>query len=216
MDNSLTQSAPDLLAENVALKAELKSQKQIIVDLEKNLQKIASLATKDHLTQLPNRLTFQERLAGELDRVRRGGQSLALIMIDLDFFKEVNDTYGHLQGDQVLKQLARTITDHQRVYDTAARYGGEEFAIIMPLGEEIDIKDLKEVLERYRLAAQKINRSGNKAQVDPLSISLGCVVLKRGSSVTANDLILQADQNLYHSKNNGRNRCTVSLFVQPS
>ena len=214
MEQIIPESLASLTAEISALKAELAIKDLLIANLEKTIDKISDIASKDFLTELPNQRTFQERLVGELDRVHRGGQSLALIMIDLDHFKKVNDTYGHPQGDQVLIELANILRENIRQYDTAARKGGEEFAIIMPLNEEFTLEDINQVLERYRQAAQKINRSGDDSRTDPLSISLGCVILKKGTSATPAELIQQADQNLYHSKRSGRDRYTTTLFAQ--
>lgn len=110
---------------------------QVIETTMADKARLEQLASTDPLTQLLNRRALTERLAGELDRARRYNHALALLMVDLDHFKQVNDTYGHPVGDQVLREIADTLLREVRTVDIVARYGGEEFVVVLPeQGEE--------------------------------------------------------------------------------
>lgn len=163
-------------------------------------------ATTDALTSLYNRLFMQERLPAEIERAKRNGIPLSLIMFDVDHFKKFNDTYGHPFGDVVLKEVARLLKVNIRPYDHAIRYGGEEFMVILPeTTSEIGIR----LAERIRKAVEKY------LFVDPekpdittkVTISLG--VAQWEQKLDMNELIERADKALYVSKEGGRNRTTV-------
>ncbi|MDD3012098.1 MAG: diguanylate cyclase [Candidatus Gastranaerophilales bacterium] len=172
------------------------------------LEKIKSLAIKDELTGLINKRNFNERISAEIERAKRHSGSLSLAIFDIDFFKKFNDTWGHLAGDFVLRELGKIIKDNIRKSDIAARIGGEEFALILP---ETDINNGYEFLERLRNAIQNSDFSfqGKKLKV---TISGGIIDIGqiKNKNIEINSLIResieQADSLLYKAKKHGRNR----------
>jgi two-component system cell cycle response regulator len=162
---------------------------------------IYRLTTMDGLTQVHNRRYFDEQLDREISRSRRYERVLSLVMLDIDHFKRINDTHGHLAGDNVLKQLASTVRVKIRREDVFARYGGEEFGIILP---EIDRKGAKQFAEKVRqmVAQQQFTFDRNSI---PVTVSLGVAVLTSEHRAAA-DLVHAADEKLYEAKNAGRNR----------
>jgi diguanylate cyclase (GGDEF)-like protein len=156
-------------------------------------------ANIDALTNLPNRRYFDELLAIMRPR-RRANDSLAVLMIDIDHFKRINDRYGHVTGDGVLRAIAGEIATTIRVEDTPARYGGEEFAVILRRASASQAAD---VAERIRLAVAGLppDRLGTD---EPVSVSVGVAVAAAGENVE--DVLSRADQALYLAKRQGRNR----------
>ncbi|MBF0508426.1 MAG: diguanylate cyclase [Deltaproteobacteria bacterium] len=156
-------------------------------------------ATHDPLTGLLNRGAILERLTAELSRAKRVRDPLAIALLDIDFFKKVNDTYGHIVGDGVLREVSRRIQTGIRKYDTVGRYGGEEFLIVVPAYKDISNKL---IFERIRLSIcqQEANVSG---MLVPISASLGVAVYDGRMSLTA--FINTADEALYRAKRKGRN-----------
>ncbi len=176
-------------------------------ELMKANKKLRDMAFKDGLTGLYNHRYFQELMDRELSRAQRYRRPLALIMIDIDHFKKINDTYGHPQGDVVLRSISRVIRESIRESDIAARYGGEEFAIVLP---ETDLKGAAAAAERIRrkVEAEKIKLNGKEVGV---TISLGVAALERpGKGIKKSDIIDLADKALYKSKTSGRNKITVA------
>ncbi|MFH1338910.1 MAG: diguanylate cyclase [Candidatus Omnitrophota bacterium] len=162
-------------------------------------EKLASLAITDALTGLFNHRYFQEELNLEIARAKRYKRTLSLIMLDIDSFKEYNDTYGHLEGNNVLKEFARIMQDNIRQIDKPSRYGGEEFMIILP---EADIEEARVVAERVRKKAERM-------RIDlGVTISAGVAAYREGMS--KEELISRADQALYKAKSEGKNK--VCLF----
>ncbi len=169
-------------------------------------EKLRQLALKDGLTGLYNHRYFQEALDRELSRAKRYGHPLSLIMIDIDHFKRFNDTYGHQQGDTVLKRISQIISSSLRDSDIAARYGGEEFAVILP---QTDLKGATACAERLRqrVETERIELNGKPVQV---TISLGVSsTCPSRNCITKGQFIEITDRALYHSKKNGRNRVTA-------
>lgn len=173
--------------------------------LRESNRQLARLSTTDPLTGLANRRSFMERLQAALLQSQRTGMPLGLIMIDLDHFKMVNDTYGHPGGDQVLCEVAALLSRQMRPYDLAARFGGEEFAIILP---ETDLPGSYGVAERLReeVARHLFAAPAARARV---TASLGVATLPGVGSATAESLIRLADDALYQAKDQGRN-CVVT------
>jgi len=167
-------------------------------------RQVQESATQDGLTGLMTRRYFRQRLAEEVGRALRRKTQLAFLMIDLDHFKQVNDTFGHLVGDVVLRDAARMIQESVREIDLVARYGGEEFAVALP---EIDHAFAVRVANRIRETIEKnpIRAYDEKVVV---TVSVG-VALCPGSAETRDDLIEAADQAMYQAKSRGRNQ-TVS------
>ncbi|MCK5801097.1 MAG: diguanylate cyclase [Deltaproteobacteria bacterium] len=166
-------------------------------------EEIYRLTTVDGLTQVYNKRYFLEVLEREISRGHRYGRALSLIMFDIDLFKNVNDTYGHLAGDYVLKHLASVIKERIRREDIMARYGGEEFSIILP---EIDGFNARQFAEKIRELVERTTFRFENTKI-PITISIG--VATAGADVGGpTDLIRQSDEKLYEAKHRGRN-CVV-------
>ena len=164
-------------------------------------EEIYRLTTVDGLTQVFNKRYFMENLEREISRCKRYGRDLSLLIFDIDHFKKINDTYGHLAGDAVLKQLAGLVKFHIRREDFLARYGGEEFTIILP---EIDHESAMVMAEKLRSLVEEERFFFEKVAI-PVTISLG--VASFNEHVTeAIDFIRESDKFLYEAKNAGRNR----------
>jgi diguanylate cyclase (GGDEF)-like protein len=147
--------------ERQALLKVLANQIAVSLDNARMYQAVESLATTDGLTGLYNRRTFQQRIDEMRERAHRQGRTLSLIMCDIDHFKKINDTRGHLVGDEVLRQIARLLAETVRKVDVAARYGGEEFAILLEATEE---EGAQLLAERIRHEAEKLQLQAKKAR----------------------------------------------------
>ncbi|MGZ5341620.1 MAG: diguanylate cyclase [Solirubrobacterales bacterium] len=159
-------------------------------------------AVTDELTGLSNQRRFRELLAKETERAKRFGHRLSLLMLDLDDFKRVNDTYGHLQGDEVLRAVAEAVRAESREVDEPSRYGGEELAVALP---ETDAAGAFELAERIRTRIEKVKVPlRNNAGSMGVTISIGVGELG-GSVDEAEDLIAAADEALYAAKRAGKN-----------
>ena len=163
-------------------------------------EEIYRLSTTDGLTQVHNKRFLLEYLDREISRCRRQSSTLSLVLLDIDHFKQVNDVFGHLAGDQVLKHLTTLIRAHIRHEDVLARFGGEEFMIVLP---QIGLAGARLCAEKvHRLVGQhKFVSEGAKI---PVTISLG-VVTSTPDTETATQLIAAADKQLYRAKDKGRN-----------
>jgi diguanylate cyclase (GGDEF)-like protein len=171
-------------------------------DVETSLyEEMYQLAVTDNLTQLPNRRRFDEVLATELGRVRRHGRDLSLLMLDIDFFKRVNDEHGHPAGDAVLFQIGQVIRARVRDHDLAARIGGEELAILMP---ETDLAGARVLAEELRQAIEQhvIEYAEQQLRV---TVSIGCAQFEP-SDVDVMAFLKRCDDQLYAAKAGGRNR----------
>ena len=164
---------------------------------------LEQIAITDPLTEIYNRRFFNQVANKELERARRSNSPLSLILFDIDHFKSVNDTYGHLVGDQVLINLAALCDQNVRSMDLFARFGGEEFVILMP---DTDSEAAAESAERLRkiVAEKPLAREGTTDIF--VTISLGIASLNFESSPEFNNLLRRADQALYRAKKAGRNR----------
>ncbi len=163
---------------------------------------LLELSNTDHLTGLFNRRYMMEALDKEVQRSIRKKGNLSLIMLDIDHFKLVNDGFGHLQGDVVLRKVALQLQKELRSYDCAARYGGEEFVAILP---DSTLKESLFVADRIRLAIQGTRFDGPLAKLN-LTVSLGVSWFSTEQTLTVDGFIKQADDALYRAKTNGRNR----------
>ena len=160
--------------------------------------RLFALATRDSLTGLYRRVVFEERLGIEVSRFARGGRPCAVVMIDIDHFKKVNDTWGHQRGDDVLAAVADAISRGCRDIDTVARYGGEEIAVLLP---DADEAAAAAVGEKLRAAVEALAPPRVPA---PVTISVGVAALSAG--MPSQELVRQADEALYRAKHAGRNR----------
>lgn len=188
---------------------ELKQSKDIAErfadELRRANAKLEQLAFRDGLTGLYNHRYFQEILDREIARVKRYGHPLSLLLFDIDFFKKINDNFGHPTGDQVLINLAESVSRAMRPTDIIARYGGEEFAVILP---ETNLAGMKVFAERLRRSTAALTTvvQNNAIQV---TISCGGALLTAEDNFSKQELIDSADRGLYLSKQNGRNRTTI-------
>lgn len=172
--------------------------------LHKANEQLRQLSITDGLTKLYNRAYWQECLNQEYNRFRRKPIDVTLMMLDIDFFKKVNDTYGHPAGDAVLRKLSETLKSHLRSTDVAGRYGGEEFAIILL---DSDILKSITVAERLRKAVEGIVIH-YEDKVIKFTVSVGLCQLE-ADIPSANDWLVNTDNCLYYSKKNGRNQVTA-------
>src|SRR6266480_3418469 len=170
-----------------------------------DFRRVASQAATDALTGLANRRSFDDELALEWRRAERVGDSLALLLIDLDNFKSINDERGHQAGDAVLKRVAAILDSGARQVDLAARYGGEEFALLTP---ETDIVGARKLAERLRSALEAATiKLPNGTEVS-VTASFGVAV--KGELEHAEQLVTAADEALYEAKRNGKNRVVMA------
>lgn len=160
---------------------------------------LLKLSNTDKLTAIPNRRFFQEELERHMERYSRKGTVFSLLMVDIDHFKKVNDTYGHLVGDSVLIQLAEVLTEEVRSEDRVARLGGEEFVVILPQ------TDAEEAIEQAR-RLNKVVGNTKWETIDRLTVSIG--VSTFSESDTESTILNSADQALYQAKASGRN-CSI-------
>jgi two-component system, cell cycle response regulator len=163
-------------------------------------EEIYRMTIVDGLTQIHNKRYLFEALDKELIRARRYDRQLSLLIFDIDYFKNINDQYGHLAGDYVLRELARIVQERIRRDEVFARYGGEEFVIALP---ETSLQGAVTLAENLRARVETHGFSFQGERI-PVTISVGCAVL--GEEKTAADLIQLADDKLYEAKRGGRNR----------
>ena len=194
----------DITERKLAQAALLASEKKLLV-----------LATTDVLTELPNRRQFLSRLTEEFHRAERfGNQPCSILMLDLDRFKQINDTHGHAIGDAVLKHFAQLMRKSLRKIDMAARVGGEEFAVILPGS---DLAAARKSAERLReiVAKTPLVQDGKTISV---TVSIGAAVMGPGDS-QADQTLIRADDALYRAKEKGRNQVEMAVHqssVRPS
>jgi diguanylate cyclase (GGDEF)-like protein len=165
-------------------------------------------AVTDELTSLSNRRRFDEILDAEVERARRFDQPLGLVLLDLDDFKGINDTFGHQVGDDVLREVARVLRNSCREIDEPARYGGEELAVVLP---GTDLEGAERFAERVRrgVAALRVPLDNGAAPVH-VTTSLGVATLP-GTSYDARSLVEAADDALYRAKRTGKNRTVLAV-----
>ena len=158
----------------------------------------------DHLTGLPNRQVFDKVVRREIKRTTRGVVSLSLAILDLDDFKQVNDTYGHPVGDRVLKKLASILKKETRSTDIVCRIGGEEFVIIMP---ETPLQGARSHLEEIRIIIEKKMRFKEGKTRFSVTTSVGVTTISQKPDISSqSSLYVRADKALYLAKKNGKNR----------
>ncbi len=167
-------------------------------------EEIYNLAITDGLTQAANKRHLLDFLEREIARAVRHERPLSLVMFDLDHFKKINDTYGHLAGDRMLVGIAQYVASSVRREELFARYGGEEFAVVLP---EADLDEAAGFCERIRLLIDSAIFEFDQHQMRA-TISLGATTLRKGDTVQS--LVERADTQLYQAKRSGRNRVSVS------
>ncbi|MCK5681109.1 diguanylate cyclase [bacterium] len=166
---------------------------------------LEQLALLDGLTEIPNRRQFDELFKKEYARALRNGTALSVAMIDVDFFKQYNDHYGHAMGDTVLQKIANTLElSLMRPADSVARYGGEEFVMILP---ETDAVSAAAVAERARKAVAKLSICHQNSDVtNVVTVSIGITTSFANRNTSKEKILQQADRNLYRAKFNGRDQ----------
>jgi two-component system cell cycle response regulator len=169
-------------------------------------RRLEELATTDSLTRLLNRRALLERLTGEVERAKRFKSQLSLLMVDLDHFKTVNDRYGHLAGDEVLRQIGELLARVVRTIDVVARYGGEEFVVALPETSSEGAVVFAERL-RERVASQALDAGG--AHNFHLTCSVGVATFPSPHVASTEALFARADEALYRAKSGGRNQVRV-------
>ena len=197
--------------ELIATQAELNRRNEQLRDQQEKLrlanEQLQALATTDGLTGLKNHRTFKERLEEEFQRAVRYHLPLSLMLLDVDRFKAFNDTHGHPAGDEVLRRVAKHLTESTRNTDFVARYGGEEFVVLLPFTHQ---QAALALAERTRAAI-----AGANWELRAVTASFGVATLGADTS-TAAALVKVADEALYHSKEHGRNRVThASELTKP-
>jgi diguanylate cyclase (GGDEF)-like protein len=165
--------------------------------VKERTEALQQLANTDPLTKIKNRRAILETLDYEIQRYQRAPHNLSVLMLDIDHFKRINDTFGHLEGDNILVKVAELVAGACRQTDSVGRYGGEEFLIVLP---ETNITDAKDLAERIRLATQGcLTKNG-----DALTCSIGVAQHHEAQEIL--ELIKVADDRVYAAKNQGRNR----------
>lgn len=177
---------------------------QVNEKLKSQSKELQLLATTDPLTGLLNRRELQSRGQKLIHQADRASSTLALMSIDVDFFKRVNDTYGHQTGDNVLINLAKVLTKNRRINDLVARVGGEEFVLFLP---DINNDDAFDLAEKLRKSVEDELITNIK-----ITVSIGLVVTQINAPVDLNTLINASDNALYESKNSGRNKTSIALL----
>jgi diguanylate cyclase (GGDEF)-like protein len=174
-------------------------------NLEEEYQRrLLEAAMRDPLTGVYNRRHFDERMQAEFAASRRHGSPLSLLVVDVDHFKMVNDTHGHLAGDAALKTVARVLSDGLRKEDILARYGGEEFVVI---ARGSDLAGATQFAERLR---ERVERSSTRWEGKELRVTVSIGLAQLGAGMSVQQLIDAADRGVYQAKHNGRNRVVAN------
>jgi len=196
---------------NRALEERLDRASDEVSELKQNLEHVQKEALTDALTGIPNRKSFDTRLRGAAREARENDEPMSLLIADIDHFKRFNDTFGHQIGDQVLRIVARTLTDSVKGRDTPARYGGEEFAIILP---QTRLKEASIVAEQIRVGLMRRRLVGRERgdNYGSVTLSFGAAQYRPGETIES--LVKRADAALYHAKRQGRNQVATEDMVE--
>ena len=181
------------------------TQVSMLLDTIRVREKIVNLAETDDLTGIWNRRFFRRQLPQEIERARTFGVPLSLLLFDIDEFKQINDSFGHVIGDVVLSELCGCVRETLRPTDIIARFGGDEFAVILP---HTDLGGAQAVAERILQRVRALTIPTDEEGAIQCSVSIGLAEYRREDAV-ANDLVRRADERLYTSKRNGKNRYTA-------
>lgn len=199
------------------LQERIHSMEQEAIYIRKRLKEERGKALRDVLTQLPNREAYDERFELEMERWKRYQKPATLVVADIDFFKKINDSYGHLSGDKVLQIIAKELRGRVRKTDFVARYGGEEFVLLLP---ETDLETAREVMEKVREMVGRLPFHFRDEHIQ-ITMSFGLIEFKDGykgddqRDIKQSILFERADEALYRAKANGRNRVELWQASQP-
>lgn len=184
----------------------IRSNNKVVCEEEYHIRCIEENAKVDSLTGLHNRRWLEEMYTRELKRSNDGNFSLSAFMLDIDHFKNINDTYGHLAGDRVLITVAQEIIRSLRPSDMPVRYGGEEFTVFLP---NTTTENAKVIAERLRSNIERTKITLSTGETIMVTVSVGFTERQQGDTVET--LIRRADEALYHAKNSGRNRVCLNI-----
>ncbi len=201
----LMDATTDIQNQGEELHKKLAESEQVIEKLKKDLEHVTEESQRDFLTGVNNRKTFDRGLDELIEDTRKHGAELCLLMLDIDHFKNFNDKFGHLIGDEVLKIVAKSLTDCVRGKDMVARYGGEEFSVILPDTPLVGAMKVAETI-RSTIAKRELKRRDSGESYGAITVSVGVSLLRGNDSPVS--LIKRADDALYISKRRGRNRVT--------
>lgn len=204
--NKIVKETKEIALQNELLQQQLQKSSEQMMVMQEDLTRVQKENLTDSLTGVGNR----KYLAGELKRMVIESEdqksALSLLMIDIDLFKKFNDTHGHLVGDQVLKLVARTLTENLKGKDCVARYGGEEFVIVLPQTKLMDAQRVADTL-RGSVAQKKIIRRDTNVTLGQVTVSIGVAQYHSGEQIS--HFLKRADAGLYIAKAAGRNRVVV-------
>ncbi len=196
-----------MIVQNQKLEEQLDKSSVVMEELQRDLENVRKEALTDGLTGLSNRKAFDAELKRIAEEAHESGAVFSLLMVDIDHFKSFNDNFGHQIGDQVLRLVARTLTDGVKGRDVAARYGGEEFVIILPdtpLRAAVTVGDAL----RKAVATKDVVNRGTGEKLSRITMSVGAAEYNDGEDI--HDLIERADAALYTAKHNGRNQVAAA------
>ena len=201
IDDFLTFGANDFITKPFSL-SEVRLRTMLNIESINLFEKISNMANRDFLTGSYNRRYFFESANAKFAKAKRNSSALALATIDIDKFKNINDTYGHDVGDVAIKEIKKVLDRNLREYDLVARFGGEEFCILL---EEITCKDLKNLFERIRVDFEK-----NIIKIDTLEVKYTVSTgIAYGVFDSLEEMLKISDEELYKSKENGRNQVNI-------
>jgi diguanylate cyclase len=203
---SLVRTTRDVEVANQALQQRLSDSHQEIKTLEKNLAVVRTESLTDPLTTLANRKFFNNAIHRMISEAETRGNPLSVVLTDIDHFKNFNDSYGHLTGDQVLRLVATAVKQEIKGQDIAARYGGEEFAILLPRTALTSAVTVADHIRGSVMRKELIRRSTGES-LGRVTISLGVATWRRGDTIST--LMERADACLYAAKRGGRN-CVIA------
>jgi len=174
--------------------------------LKEENERLKSLINKDFLTGLYNKRHLEEIVVKQVFREKREGRAFSVLMIDIDYFKSVNDDFGHPAGDEVLKNVAEVLQRASRPFDVVVRYGGEEFCVVIFNISNVD--ELANIAERYRKSVSDMLTKHDGRDLS-VTVSVGACFVSSDSSMTLDNAIGYADKSLYEAKNDGRDCIAV-------
>ncbi len=192
-----------VISSNNSLRDELSRSRAEITSQQEKINNLQTAVRIDSLTEIANRAALKEQMNVSFENLNRHNDTFSLLMIDIDYFKKINDTYGHVVGDRILKGLSLKLKTNTRVGDFVARYGGEEFAIIVV---KAGVEQAKKIAEKLRISVES-----SKFVIDNqrLAITISLGVAEAIENDGMDDLVKRADKALYVAKKNGRNRVEV-------
>lgn len=188
----------------------ISAQKSIEHKLSAHIHKLTDLALTDELTQIANRRSFIANVKSEISLYKRNHHAFTFCILDIDYFKKVNDQFGHQVGDKVLRQLSKLVSNTLREYDLFGRIGGEEFGILL---RDTTTTEAYDIMDRLR---KKVMNSTLNTATNPVKITLSIGLVESWLDCTFEQLYNQSDMGLYKAKNNGRNQVVVINKVQES